>query len=200
MSDETLYIFATDAFLTPAGIDPRMLRLMHILQAKPTNRFALATSAPKVGLRIKLRLTEGATKSDYDLLPLPGPTVRRHEKIGRVLLPKRDRMQVYVSFAYYDNTTEEWGPNPPNLLAGKADRWDHNWILPNPGMLIRAMQDTGITQERTTLIGPSFPYDTGNFDTSKAYWAWKIAAGAENVTHEQIDLFYRTHGLEANSQ
>lgn len=192
----TLHIFATETFLTGTSIDPRMLKLMRVLQTEPNNRFALVTSAPNVGKRTMLRLRPGATKATYNLLPLPGPTVRRQEKVGRVLLPTSDRQHVYLTFAYYDDLTETWGPNPPSLRAETAARWNHDWVLPNPGMLRQAMRDAHTDCEHTNLIGPNYPTDDTKAD--EVYWPWQIAASAAGITYHTIAKYYADYGLEAS--
>lgn len=109
-------------------------------------KLAVATNQGGVGMRYWME-TEGFGQ------PQNYPTVESFEERMRGLidaLGSQNELRVYTSYRY-KNKQGIWTPVP----AGEENnpRWSKLWRKPEPGMLLQAMVDAGVSAEETLYVG-----------------------------------------------
>lgn len=82
----------------------------------------------------------------------------------------------YMSFAY-QSKKGHWSPTPEG--AEGDPRWSQAWRKPQPGMLLQAMRDAGVTAENTLMVG--------NSDSDAD------AAAAAGIAYQTMDEFFAEH-------
>lgn len=118
----------------------------------PGLRLAIATNQGGVGMRYWMETGNFGRPKRY-------PTLSQIERRMAGLMKKlgSEHIPVYVSFRYQDKEGQ-WAPVPPGEEANP--RWSATWRKPEPGMLLQAMLDAGVSAEETLFVGDS-PDDHG---------------------------------------
>jgi histidinol phosphatase-like enzyme len=109
-------------------------------------RLAIATNQGGVGLRHWMERDEFGEPFEY---PTSQDVDNRLRQIVSALggdLP----LPVYVSYRYQDRSGD-WSPIPPGEESNP--RWQAAWRKPNPGMLLQAMEDAGVSPRQTLYVG-----------------------------------------------
>lgn len=121
-------------------------------ECAPGLRLAIATNQGGVGMRYWMETGNFGSPKRY-------PTLHQIERRMAGLKKKlgSDAIPVYVSFRYKDDAGQ-WAPVPPGEESNP--RWSMAWRKPEPGMLLQAMQDAGVSAEETLFVGDS-PDDHG---------------------------------------
>lgn len=172
-------LFDVDGTLAEYKTGAILKNVKETIQALPKDiKLATVSNQGGVGLNYWMRLKGFGIPSDY-------PTeqeIRNH--VGNILkeLDIVDRCFTYFSFAYQSKKSGEWNPEP---LASETDlqSWQHSWRKPEPGMLLRAMQDFGVSPDETLMVGDWSEDELAanaagcNFSFAKSFFNWETSDG-----------------------
>lgn len=137
--DGTLSEFKTGAIL------PNVKNYFDNIHSPKTHKLALAFNQGGVGLRYWMESQEFSNPEMY-------PNANNVEvQINRILAELGHEWSVYISYAYRSKKGQ-WSPMPIGVEQHK-ERWSNHWRKPQPGMLLQAMTDTGISPKETLMIG-----------------------------------------------
>jgi len=140
------------------------------------HKLALASNQGGVGLHYWMKSERFGNPDNY-------PTVEQIDShIGNILAELGHEWLIYVSYAYQSRKSQRWSPIPIGVTQYK-ERWSIHWCKPNAGMLLQAMNDTGIPASKTLMIG-DWEED-------------RIAAERALVDFVQADVFF-TNGENDN--
>ena len=111
-------------------------------------KVAIATNQGGVGMRYWMERNAFGSPEKY---PTEDSITGRMRELVSALSGDQD-LPVYTSFRYCSDRGS-WSPAPPER-AGDP-RWSKAWRKPEPGMLLQAMQDAGVSPEQTMFVGDS---------------------------------------------
>lgn len=109
-------------------------------------KLAIATNQGGVGMRHWME-SEGFGK--YQKYPTEESIEERIQGLIDALGTDQE-LRVYASYRY-KNKQGLWAPVPNG--EERNPRWSKNWRKPEPGMLLQAMIDAGVSAEETLYIG-----------------------------------------------
>jgi phosphoglycolate phosphatase-like HAD superfamily hydrolase len=111
-------------------------------------RVALATNQGGVGMRYWMERRRFGKPAQY---PTEESVADRLRALVSLLGGGPD-LPVYASFRFRDKRGQ-WAPVPPD--RANDPRWSAAWRKPEPGMLVQAMQDAGVSPGKTLFVGDS---------------------------------------------
>jgi HAD superfamily hydrolase (TIGR01662 family) len=112
----------------------------------PPPEFAIATNQGGVGMHYWMEQSHFGHPERY---PNQSEIERRMNELVSELACT-GKMPVYMSFRFKD-WRGKWSPVPPEA-AGDL-RWNADWRKPRPGMLLKAMEEAGVTVGQTLFVG-----------------------------------------------
>jgi HAD superfamily hydrolase (TIGR01662 family) len=127
-------------------------------------KVAVATNQGGVGMRYMLERRGLGSHEKY-------PTVGEIEKRLREILASlgaAPHLPIYVSYTY-QTRQGKWTPVPPE--EAENPRWMRQWRKPQPGMILQAMKDAGVSRRQTLFVGDS-PDDQGAAHAAGCRFAW----------------------------
>lgn len=130
---------------------PRVRDFFHLVckaGCRHSPALALATNQGGVGMRYWMEQHGFGNPARF---PAQQDVEQRlHNLVAR--LGADPLLSVYASYRY-QNQSGEWAPVPPGQEANP--RWLEGWRKPQPGMLLQAMADAGVTAHQTLFVGDS---------------------------------------------
>jgi HAD superfamily hydrolase (TIGR01662 family) len=139
-------------------------RLVYHSGCKAVPRLAIATNQGGVGMRYMLHRRGSGSFDKY-------PTGQEIEQRLKELLADLGavaEVPIYVSYTY-QTSQGKWTPIPPEEMENP--RWHRQWRKPQPGMLLQAMLDAGVTRRQTLFVGDS-PDDLGAAQAAGCRFTW----------------------------
>lgn len=167
-----LIIFDLDGTLVhpfTSDFEPGVLRWFKSKRSHP--KIAIATNQGGIGLRHWREVVRAEGGDIGDPNANGWTQVSVEERVNGIA--QRLGATPYMSFAY-QSKKGHWSPTPSSVEGDP--RWLQAWRKPQPGMLLQAMSDAGVTPSQTLMVGNSED-DRG-------------AAAAAGITYQTMDEFF----------
>lgn len=153
-----LILFDLDGTLAVAWGDELLPGVAEWFAQESHTPAVIVSNQGGVGLRYWMETGEFG---EPDAHPTQEQVLARLQRLAHHSL---DDTPVYVSWAY-QSKHGDWSPSPPEaseqghglfqVHAGRGivSSWRQDWRKPNPGMLILAMEQAGVTPENALMVG-----------------------------------------------
>jgi len=173
----TLHIFDLDGTLCDRDSDALLPGVAEWFATHPNDACAIATNQGGVGLR---RWMETGGFGEPNKYPTQAQVEDRMAAVETAIAHHRSPPDIYVAFAYQAKSGA-WSPIPPD---GQDDpRWLPGWRKPNPGMILQAMSDAGISDPAQVLLVGDREEDRQTAEAAGVgfQWAWEFFDSAARI-------------------
>lgn len=112
-----------------------------------STKLAICTNQGGVGLRYWMIVDGFGSPQNY-----PSETKIRSQ-VQKTIVEIDSAIRPYFCFAYQSVKKGTWNPTPDEFETDDLSCWRRDWRKPQPGMLLQAMADFGVSPEETLFVG-----------------------------------------------